>query len=129
MDGLSLPAATRAVWPDRLTLALVGLVLAVSALSLGSGAASLPLHRALSALAGIAPLERRDAVILYDIRLPRLAMALLVGAALAVAGALMQGLFRNPLADPGLVGVGAGAGLVPASGGWRASRRWSCGRC
>jgi iron complex transport system permease protein len=46
-----------------------------------------------------------------DIRLPRLATGLLVGAALAVSGAVMQGLFRNPLADPGLVGVGAGAGL------------------
>ncbi|MEO1614153.1 MAG: iron chelate uptake ABC transporter family permease subunit, partial [Pseudomonadota bacterium] len=44
-------------------------------------------------------------------RLPRLAMGLLVGASLAVSGAVMQGLFRNPLADPGLVGVGAGAGL------------------
>ena len=38
-------------------------------------------------------------------------MGILVGAALAVSGAVMQGLFRNPLADPGLVGVGAGAGL------------------
>ncbi|MEM8582462.1 MAG: iron ABC transporter permease, partial [Pseudomonadota bacterium] len=41
----------------------------------------------------------------------RLALGLVVGAALAVSGAVMQGLFRNPLADPGLVGVGAGAGL------------------
>src|SRR5690606_17359025 len=40
-----------------------------------------------------------------------LAMGLTVGAALAMSGALMQGLFRNPLADPGIVGVGAGAGL------------------
>lgn len=111
MAGLSVPAAARGMGPDRLTLALAGLVLAVSLVSLGSGAAGLPLHRVLSALAGLAPLERRDAVILYDIRLPRLAMALLVGSALAVSGALMQGLFRNPLADPGLVGVGAGAGL------------------
>ncbi|PJE26567.1 iron ABC transporter, partial [Pseudooceanicola lipolyticus] len=50
-------------------------------------------------------------VILFDIRLPRLAMGLLVGAALAVSGAVMQGLFRNPLADPGLIGVSAGAAL------------------
>lgn len=52
-----------------------------------------------------------DKVVLLNIRLPRLALGLLVGAALAVAGAVMQGLFRNPLADPGLVGVSAGAGL------------------
>src|SRR4051794_305134 len=42
-------------------------------------------------------------VILFDIRLPRTLLGVLVGGALAVAGALMQGLFRNPLADPGLV--------------------------
>jgi iron complex transport system permease protein len=49
-------------------------------------------------------------VVLFDIRLPRLALGLLVGAALAVSGALMQGLFRNPLADPGIVGVGRRGG-------------------
>lgn len=57
------------------------------------------------------PLSRRDALILFDIRLPRTFLAVLVGAALAVSGAVMQALFRNPLADPGLVGVSAGAGL------------------
>ena len=54
-------------------------------------------------------LPSRDRVIIYDIRMPRMIMGVLVGAALAVAGAVMQGLFRNPLADPGLIGVGAGA--------------------
>ena len=57
------------------------------------------------------PIALRDQVVLFDIRLPRLAMGVMVGAALAVSGALMQGLLRNPLADPGLMGVGAGAGL------------------
>lgn len=56
-------------------------------------------------------LALRDRVVLLDIRLPRLALGILVGASLAVSGAVMQGLFRNPLADPGLVGVSAGAGL------------------
>lgn len=56
-------------------------------------------------------LSLRDRVIIYDIRLPRVALGILIGAALAVSGAVMQGLFRNPLADPGLVGVSAGAGL------------------
>lgn len=100
-----------ALRPGGLTLGLVALVVLVSLVSLGSGASSLPLSRALPALAGAEALDQRDAVILYGIRLPRLAMGLTVGAALAVSGALMQGLFRNPLADPGLVGVGAGAGL------------------
>ncbi|CDO39892.1 hemin ABC transporter, permease protein [Bartonella henselae] len=53
----------------------------------------------------------RDYLILIDIRLPRIILGVLVGAALAVSGVLMQGLFRNPLADPGIVGVSAGAGL------------------
>ncbi|WP_421848468.1 FecCD family ABC transporter permease [Marinomonas sp.] len=52
-----------------------------------------------------------DQQILMTVRLPRLLMALLVGAALAVAGSLMQALFRNPLADPGLLGVSAGASV------------------
>ncbi|WP_375673107.1 FecCD family ABC transporter permease [Bartonella sp. TS82HLJMH] len=55
--------------------------------------------------------KTRDYLILIDIRLPRVIFGLLIGAALAVSGVLMQGLFRNPLADPGIVGVSAGAGL------------------
>lgn len=49
--------------------------------------------------------------VLMDLRLPRVLLALFVGAALATAGVAMQGLFRNPLADPGLVGVASGAAL------------------
>ncbi|WP_455474483.1 FecCD family ABC transporter permease [Bartonella sp. B30(2025)] len=55
--------------------------------------------------------KTRDYLILIDIRLPRVILGLLIGAALAVSGVLMQGLFRNPLADPGIVGVSAGASL------------------
>jgi len=54
----------------------------------------------------------REQLVLIDIRLPRLLLGLFVGAALAVAGAMMQGMFRNPLADPGLVGVSSGAALA-----------------
>ena len=50
-------------------------------------------------------------IILFDIRLPRVALMAITGAALAAAGATYQGLFRNPLADPYLVGVASGAGL------------------
>jgi iron complex transport system permease protein len=53
--------------------------------------------------------------VLWQIRLPRIALALAIGAALAVAGAAMQGLLRNPLAEPGLVGVSSGAALAAAA--------------
>jgi iron complex transport system permease protein len=56
----------------------------------------------------------QESIIVHDLRIPRTVLGLLVGAALGVAGALMQGLTRNPLADPGLLGVtaGAAAGVV-----------------
>ncbi|KXF77795.1 iron ABC transporter [Paramesorhizobium deserti] len=56
-------------------------------------------------------LSQRDRLIVMDIRLPRIFMGVLIGSALAVSGAVMQGLFRNPLADPGLVGVSSGASV------------------
>ena len=102
---------------DRLSRARVlhcglagGLVLACIA-SLQVGATDVTLSTMLAKLVQGEALSQIERVVLFDIRLPRLAMGLLVGAALAVSGAAMQGLFRNPLADPGIVGVGAGAGL------------------
>jgi iron complex transport system permease protein len=71
------------------------------------------LPRAISALFG-APADAgamRERLVLIDIRLPRALIAMFVGASLAVAGAIMQGLFRNPLADPALIGVSSGAAL------------------
>ena len=58
------------------------------------------------------PLSPRDAAIVTQLRLPRVVLALLVGAMLSSAGAAYQGVFRNPLADPYLLGAGAGAGLA-----------------
>ncbi|MGH3371567.1 MAG: FecCD family ABC transporter permease [Nocardioidaceae bacterium] len=71
-------------------------------------------------------LSARDSAILFELRLPRVVLAGLVGATLAVAGAAYQGVFRNPLADPYLLGAAAGAGLGatlviaygPATGSW-----------
>jgi cobalamin transport system permease protein len=57
------------------------------------------------------PLSSSDESIFWDIRLPRVVLGALVGAMLAVAGASYQGVFHNPLADPYLLGVAAGAGL------------------
>lgn len=91
--------------------ALLALLVAVSVISLGWGASGTSLSRVASDLLAGRELQPQDRVIMFDIRLPRLFMGILVGAALAVSGAVMQGLFRNPLADPGLVGVSAGASL------------------
>ncbi|TDR73626.1 FecCD family ABC transporter permease [Paludibacterium purpuratum] len=65
----------------------------------------------------LAPLDGRlsgSGWVLWQLRLPRLCMALLVGAALGLAGSLTQGLFRNPLADPGLLGVTGGGASAAA---------------
>lgn len=73
------------------------------------------LRHAFSGDAGIpAGVSVRDWIVVMDIRLPRIVLGALVGAALAVSGAIMQGVFRNPLADPGIVGVSGGAGLGAA---------------
>lgn len=109
MVALSPPLGRRLPGPT-LTLALTALLLAASALSLTTGAAGLGVGELVSALWGKG-LSLRDQVVLFDIRLPRLGLGMAVGAALAVSGVLLQGLFRNPLADPGIVGVSAGAGL------------------
>ena len=87
-------------------------LMSVFLLSLGWGAAGQThVIEALLASIGIGQAELRDTVILFDIRMPRTLLAAAVGAALAVSGAILQGLFRNPLADPGLIGVSAGAGF------------------
>lgn len=57
------------------------------------------------------PVSAQQEAIFWTIRLPRVLLGVLAGAALAVSGALLQGVFRNPLADPGLIGVSSGAAL------------------
>ena len=59
-------------------------------------------------------LNTQQEAVLFSIRLPRVLLASVVGAALAVSGAALQGLFRNPLADPGLIGIASGAALAVA---------------
>lgn len=114
-------AATRSRWrwsrpsgPQTLTL----LVLALSAALLfasGQGAYGLSwrdlIGMALGHGEGTPEFEAAQLVFM-NIRLPRLLLAVSAGAGLAMAGALMQGLFRNPLADPGLIGVSSGAALA-----------------
>ncbi len=92
---------------------LVGLVLAACLVSLGSGPTGVGLRELIDYATGNAErLAAQDRVVLEAVRLPRTALGLLVGAGLAVSGAMMQGLFRNPLADPGIVGVTSGAALA-----------------
>jgi iron complex transport system permease protein len=85
----------------------VGLV-ATLILGCAVGAVPVPL---LSVLVGRAELSELHAMVLTELRIPRVMLAAAVGAALATAGAAMQGLFRNPLAEPQLIGVSAGAAL------------------
>ncbi|MDC0673086.1 FecCD family ABC transporter permease [Nannocystis radixulma] len=94
---------------------LVVLVVLGFLLELAVGAAALDLPRAVACLVAPDPTcDPGDRYILLVLRLPRALGAVVVGAGLAVAGAAMQGLFRNPLADPGLVGVSSGAALGAA---------------
>lgn len=109
--GSAAPPRDRLAQAWRLHGALWLLTGLVAALSLTIGAAGAPVRAALGDWLETGVLDPTARVILFDIRLPRLFMGLLVGGALAVSGAVMQGLFRNPLADPGLIGVSAGAGL------------------
>ncbi|TAM98894.1 MAG: iron ABC transporter permease [Rhizobiaceae bacterium] len=96
---------------------LVALLAATALFSLASGASDasiLPIVRDWFAPAGGA-LSQRSHLIIMEIRLPRMLLGALVGASLAVSGAVMQGLFRNPLADPGIIGISAGASLGAAT--------------
>ena len=98
---------------DRSTIrrfAILGaLALAVPLLALAAGRAGTPVVEVLQILGGGGDAVDRQVVL--DLRLPRVLVALLVGAGLAVAGTILQGVCRNPLAEPGTLGLTAGAGL------------------
>lgn len=102
-------------WP--LMGALAALLVVTSLLAMSSGASGIPVARVFAVLTDVmsGSVQGGDALIVLHVRLPRLCLGILIGAALATSGALMQGLFRNPLADPGLVGVSAGAALAAAA--------------
>lgn len=90
-----------------LLVAAGGLLVLVAALGISVGAKSIPLADVWGYV--FSPDGSDDASIVHDQRMPRTILGIAVGAALGAAGALMQGLTRNPLADPGLLGVNAGA--------------------
>lgn len=91
-------------------LMLFFLLILMAMLSLLLGAKSLPVNVVLDALGGAC--QSADCTIVLDARLPRTLAGILAGGALGLAGALMQTLTRNPLADPGLLGVNAGASFA-----------------
>ncbi|MCG8673109.1 MAG: iron ABC transporter permease [Pseudomonadales bacterium] len=103
--------------PLWMWLLFAALLLLTSAWSLITGALDIPTQQLLNVIQqslGWTPsstIPIHFQITLMEFRLPRLLLALLVGAALAISGAAIQGLFRNPLADPGLIGVSSGAAL------------------
>lgn len=93
--------------------AIAALAIAVAALSLMVGTRDVPLTDVVAALSGdTSTLDRAAAAA----RLPRTLLALLAGAALGMSGAVMQGVTRNPLADPGILGINTGASLAVVAG-------------
>lgn len=101
-----------------LLLGLLVFLLLMMILALGIGAVAIPPLQVLSILAeqlGLPVSSAADpghVTVLMEIRTPRVALGVLIGAGLAMTGATIQGLFRNPLADPGLIGVSSGAALA-----------------
>ena len=101
-----------------MTLGLLLLVLAlltIAMLSLATGARAIPLENVWTALVAFDP-NATEHRIIWDLRLPRTIVGLLVGAALGLAGAVLQGATRNPLADPSILGINAGAALAVVLG-------------
>ncbi|WP_258069232.1 iron ABC transporter permease, partial [Rathayibacter sp. AY1H3] len=106
-------APTRKTRATALAVALVALAVA-SVLSLVYGSREIPLGEVWPALTSPDPASIVDAAV--QGRVPRTVLAILVGAALGLAGAVMQGLTRNPLADPGILGLNSGASLAVVLG-------------
>nr|WP_199701406.1 iron ABC transporter permease [Jiangella rhizosphaerae] len=120
--GTEQDAATPTLRPVRLPrrwlFGSLAVLVAAVLLGLTVGPAGLPLRGVVTEIVNLVPgidlaggLDDREAAVLWQLRAPRVVLGLLVGAMLALAGAGYQGVFRNPLADPYLLGVAAGAGL------------------
>ena len=131
-DAAALTAAARPARVRRTWFGCLALLAGAFAAGVSIGPAAMPVGRVVLELLDRLPLvsvdsglDSRQAAILWDIRVPRVVLALLVGATLSLAGGGYQGVFRNPLADPYLLGAAAGAGLgatlvltLGIEGGW-----------
>lgn len=91
-------------------IVLAALIVASFIISMNTGHIRLTPFEVLQTLFGGG--TDKQALILFEFRLPRIVIAVLVGAGLALSGAILQGVSRNALADPGILGINAGAGLV-----------------
>ena len=112
--GRDLTPRSRAPKRAACLLAAVVVLVLVGAASLAIGAREVPLDTVWQALTNFDPSNGDHAVV--QARLPRTVLGLVVGGALGLAGAAMQGVARNPLADPGIMGVNAGAALAVVTG-------------
>ncbi|MFK7696586.1 FecCD family ABC transporter permease [Paenibacillus sp. HJGM_3] len=104
------PAWIRRQW--LLAGLLLALIVATVAIGMGLGYSSLSYNRLLPTLFGHGTFK--ETFVLYSIRLPRILITLLAGMALALSGAILQGMTRNDLADPGILGINSGAGVAVA---------------
>ena len=128
------PRISKIGWGSALLV--LGVLAGCAVLGIAVGAVDLPIGSVVAELLDKLPgvdiesgLSERQAAILWELRVPRVILAGMVGGMLAMAGAGFQGVFRNPLADPYLLGVAAGAGLgatlaiayLPDDSGWPVS--------
>jgi iron complex transport system permease protein len=110
------PAVASRVWVRAGGLVIaIALLVVVVACSLAYGAKAMTLRTVLDAFTEFDP-TNNDHLIVRSLRVPRTVIGLLVGAALGLAGTVMQGVTRNPLADPALLGIEAGASLAVVAG-------------
>jgi iron complex transport system permease protein len=123
-DAVGAPHITHRVKVGLLWFVLCALALITMIAAIGIGAYQIPATSVIDILLGTAlspfgialgmPIDPQQSAVLWTIRVPRVLLGVAVGAGLAISGALLQGLFRNPLADPGLIGVTMGAALAAA---------------
>ena len=100
------------VWRWQITASAAAALLIACLLGVGFGPVNLNFGSIVRTLLGLPNgLENEDRTLLLELRLPRVVLGALVGAALATSGAVYQSVFRNPLADPYLLGAASGAGL------------------
>jgi len=137
--GDAAPGRRRLLAPVGLLSGLGIALLAAVVISAGNGQLDIPAAEVVGSVlhhlgigVGPVPTHPQGDSTLWDVRFPRVAMAALAGAALATGGALMQGVFGNPLAEPGVVGVSSGAALAAAVVivfGWSFAGTWTIAVC
>lgn len=95
---------------QRLTLiVMLTLIIGTAIISMGLGYSSVTYNRIIPTLLGDGTFK--EEFVIFSVRLPRIVITILAGMALAVSGAILQGITRNDLADPGIIGINAGAGV------------------